>query len=281
MTEHQRADRLESAGWRLDDIDFSSIDPARVRDDVPLLLLLVASSFVESGTGLYASNLAAHFEGDAEVSAWLTERWEPEELRHGLALRTYVTHVWPGFDWERAHTGFMADYAPLCRTSKLEKSRGLEMAARCVVETGTTALYRALHDRVREPVLRILLRHISEDEVRHYKYFFRYFRKYQQHHRRHRAAVLGALVRRTVEVSREDIDVGLRHACAEHWREGGATQPSFDQFSRDAQAMLRQTLPLELASAMWLRPLLLAPRVERQVRRVLMMVARTIIARRA
>lgn len=266
---------IQTTGWRLDDVDFSVIDPALAHESEALLLLLVASSFTESGTRLYAANLVAHFQGDHEVSAWLAERWEPEELQHGRALRAYVTCVWPSFDWDRAHAGFIEAYRPLCTMGKLESRRGLEMAARCVVETGTTALYRAIHHRAREPVLRTLLRHISEDEVDHYKHFFRYFRRYQQEELSSRAAVFGALIRRSAEIGREDTDIGLRYAHAERCLSSASMHLTFDDLRSAARLLVRTSVPLGLAGAMWLRPLQFPAPAERHARRIFTLVART------
>ncbi len=266
-----------SANWRLEDIDFGAIDKASVEADELFLLILVASSFIESGSQLYALNLIAHFEGDAEVATWLSENWEPEELQHGRALRCYVAHVWPAFDWDRAYAGFMKDYGPLCTTAKLEPRRGLEMAARCVVETGTTSLYRAIHDVVHEPVLRRLLRHISNDEIGHYKHFFRYFRRYQLKERSSRVAILGALLRRTIEIGREDTDYGLRHAYAERYSRETAPRSTPDEIRLVVNARLRNSIPLGLSSAMWLRPLQLNSNIERQFRRAFPLVARSLM----
>jgi hypothetical protein len=65
--------------------------------------------------------------------------------------------VWPSFDWDRAYADFIRAYRPLCTLGKLESRRGQEMAARCVVEAGTTALYLEIQHRVRAPVLRTCL----------------------------------------------------------------------------------------------------------------------------
>ena len=267
-----------SAGWRLEDIAFDAIDPSITPADEPLLLMLVASSFIESGTHLYASNLIAHFDGHAEIAHWLKTTWEPEELQHGRALRTYVAHVWPDFDWEQAYAAFIHVYQPLCNMGKLEHRRGLEMAARCVVETATTSLYRAIHACVREPVLRSLVRHISEDEIGHYKQFFRHFRNYQQHEPSSRRAVLGALLRRSLEIRREDSDCGLRHAHAERYR-GRTGAATLDQTRHAIHALLRKNVPYELAGAMWLRPLHLDARFERQIRRMFPLIANALVVR--
>ena len=94
--------------WSLDDLDFSVIEPERVRDDDAMFLLVCSASFVESGSDTYTGNLLERFSHDDEVATWLREHWEPEELQHGRALRAYVQHVWPEFDWHAAYAYFFA-----------------------------------------------------------------------------------------------------------------------------------------------------------------------------
>lgn len=279
---HQQQDQTtgigaESRGWRLEDIDFTAINSTHADADEPLLLLLIASSFIESGTHLYATNLGAHFDGDQEVIGWLTEQWEAEELQHGLALRTYVAHAWPSFDWEQAYAGFLAVFEPLCTMNRLESRRGLEMVGRCVVETSTTSLYRAIQGHARDPVLRELVRRIGDDEVRHYKHFLRFFRKYQQREPSSRIAVLGALVRRSLEIGLRDTDSGLRQAYAGRHRHTTTPHRSFEETRAAVHALLRPNLLVGLASAMWLRPLQLPARVEGLVRKVLVGLARALL----
>src|SRR5260363_135648 len=122
-----------SLPWRIEEIDFDRIDLRRATANEDLLLLVCAASFTESGSDLYTRNLVDYFNDDPEVSRWLAAHWECEELQHG---------------------------------------RALEMAARCVVETGTATLYRAIHAWADEPVLKEITDHIRSDEVRHYKYFY-------------------------------------------------------------------------------------------------------------
>lgn len=270
------AEGTDSIGWCLEDIDFAAIDSTHSAADEPLLLLLIASSFIESGTHLYASNLTTHFDGNQEITTWLTQQWEAEELQHGLALRTYVAHAWPSFDWDQAYTGFLAAFEPLCTMSRLEPCCGLEMVGRCVVETSTTSLYRAIQGHARDPVLRGLVRRIGDDEVRHYKHFLRYFRHYQQLEHSSRIAVFGALVRRSLEIGLRDTDSGLRHAYAGRYRDTTTPHPTFEDTRRAVHALLRPNVPVGLAVAMWLRPLQLAPRVEGTLRRLFAGVARVL-----
>src|SRR5207302_2345432 len=151
--------------------------------DPMLFQVVVLASFIETGSDLYAHNLVAYFDDDAEVAHWLAESWEHEEVQHGAALKIYAEHAWPGFDWQHAFDAFFDEYSRTCTVPDLEPARALELAARCVVEMGTATLYSALHAYAHEPVLKDLASRIYADEVRHYKHFYRYFRRYQQRER--------------------------------------------------------------------------------------------------
>jgi hypothetical protein len=254
--------------WSLDDIPFHAIQAERIRDDDALFLLVCSASFVESGSDTYTGNLVEQFADDEEVGQWLREHWEPEELQHGRALRAYVQHVWPEFDWEAAYADFFAEYAQVCTVEELEPTRGQEMAARCIVEMGTTTYYQAIHAAATEPVLRGLAWRIRSDEVRHYKHFHAFFQKYQRAEHLGRHQVLAALVRRAVELRNEDAAIALRHVAA--WRrrsragEGDpADIPSDSELKQQAYGVVSRHLPMDLAVRMALKPLQLSPGVQR------------------
>ena len=109
--------------WRIEDIDLNRIDRQRAAANEDLLLLLCASSFIESGSDLYTSNLSQFFNDDPEVSAWLNNAWEHEELQHGRALKAYIAHVWPEFDWDTAFANFFAEYSQTCKVEAFEDPR--------------------------------------------------------------------------------------------------------------------------------------------------------------
>jgi len=147
--------------WRVGDIDFTRAD-ARHRSDTTLFYLLTGASFVESGSELYTRNLLTYYRDVPQIADWLTNVWEPEELQHGAALRAYVQAVWPEFDWHKAYQGFIAEYSQAASPEAFEATPHLELAARCMIETGTATLYRMLHDYAQEPVLRRVLASIRE-----------------------------------------------------------------------------------------------------------------------
>ena len=192
------------ASWTMEDIPYAALAHERVRDDRRLFYLVTSASFIEITSDLYTQNLVEYFRHDREIADWLEQVWQKEEVQHGTALRRYVETAWPDFDWEAAYRDFLAAYAPLCTVDQLAATRALEMAARCVVETGTATFYRMLSERSREPVLKLLAAKISADEVRHYKHFYRWFLRYQAVERPSRAAVLRTLWGRAAEIDAED-----------------------------------------------------------------------------
>jgi hypothetical protein len=105
------------------EIDYSSIDVAKVRNNRTLFYLLAAASFIESGSDTYAGNLAKYYADVPEAARWLAEHWECEELQHGQALRRYVAHVWPEFDWERGYRRFFDEYSVTCSIDNFEPSQ--------------------------------------------------------------------------------------------------------------------------------------------------------------
>lgn len=255
--------------WKLESIDFARLDPELARRNDELICLICASSFIESGSDLYTRNLVAHFDGDAQVQGWLRDHWEQEELQHGRALATYVRHAWPDFDWDAAFRDFFDEYAAVCTAENLEQRRGLELAARCVVETGTASLYRAIHTQADEPVLRELTGHIKNDEVRHYKHFYRYFRTYEARERNGRHRVLGALWRRLREMSGEDGDIALRHVFRHRHPQYTTSRKAFREATSRVHGLVRRHLPAEMTVKMLLRPLDLPPRLNDGLQRPL------------
>ena len=165
--------------WTLADIQWHHIDHDRARNNPLTYYVVTAASFVETAADLYTANLVEHFP-DPVAQRWLIKYWQPEELQHGRALRTYVETVWPELDWTRHYNNFFAEYSRLCTLEELEPSRALEMVARCVVETGTSTFYTALHNISDEPILRKLTGLIRQDEVSHYNHFRHFFEEYKQ-----------------------------------------------------------------------------------------------------
>ena len=268
--------------WSLDDIAYDAIEIDRIRDDDALFLLVCSASFVESGSDTYTGNLVEQFADDDEVGGWLREHWEPEELQHGRALKAYVLHVWPEFDWDAAYADFFADYARLCTMEELEPKQALEMAARCIVEMGTTTYYQALNAACKEPVLRDLTWRIRCDEVRHYKNFHAFFQKYQRTEHLGRRHVLAAIVRRALELRREDASIALRHVAAWHRRSKSARVldeaiASNKELMEQAYRLVSKHLPMELAVRMAIKPLRLSPAMQRFVMRPLAMLGAGIV----
>lgn len=244
--------------WSLADIDLRRIEHDKVRDDWFIYYLVTGASFIETAADLYTNNLVLHF-ADQQAREWLANRWQPEELQHGRALRAYAQAAWPGLDWERGYAGFYEEYSRLCTMEQLEDSRALEMVARCVVETGTATFYTALQACAREPVLKELAGFIRRDEVRHYNYFRSFYRAYQTEERVGRLSVLRALHQRFAEAEQEDAYIGFKHAwCILH--PGQPFQDAhFAAFMPEVRERLGPHYPYRMAVQMVLQPLGLNP----------------------
>ncbi len=251
--------------WSLDDIAYDKVDRAVIADNRDWFYLLAASSFVEILSDLYARNLGDYYAGDDETCAWLAYKWGPEEVQHGEALKRYVLTVWPDFDWQRGFDGFRADYAPYCETALLGPTRALEMAARCVVETGTSSFYGMLTHASPEPVLAALAGHIRDDEVGHYKGFYRIYREYQGREPHSRWHVARTIWRRAVEVDHEDAYLAVKNVSLVHEARADFTRHDFRVFRDRIRAWMRQYYPFQSAVKMLLTPLDLPAPLQRLV----------------
>jgi hypothetical protein len=253
------------ASWSADDIPYDALARDRVRDDTHLFYTVASASFVEITSDLYTHNLIEYFRHDSEIVEWLENVWQREELQHGDALRRYVRTAWPDFDWDAAYRHFLADYTPLCTLDQLAHTRALEMAARCVVETGTAAFYRMLSEHSREPVLKQLTARISADEVRHYKHFYRYFLRYRALERPSRAAVLRILWGRASEIESEDAFHAFKSVFLVRNPDTEFQRSDYTAYVDGISKLARNHFPLGMAVKMLLKPLGLNPVVGRAV----------------
>jgi len=241
--------------WTLNDMPLESIDRSLVvgRDD--LLCMAAAASFTESGADLYTANLLAFFEDDQEVGDWLRRRWLPEELGHGRALRAYIGHVWPEFDWDAAYQAFLAEYSRVCTVGNLAGSRSLELAARCVVETGTATIYRAFAAQAGEPVLAGIASRISGQEVDHYKHFYAFFRRYRVDESPGRLRVALTLAGRMLEARQGDAEIALWHAYRARRGQTEADRQGFSVMCKRIGRQLRRHYPGAMAARMLIKPI--------------------------
>ena len=258
--------RSGSAHWRVEDIAFDAIDHTAIENNEDLFFLLMSASFIETGSDTYASNLAEHYSAWPEIAVWLKAHWEAEELQHGRALRAYVEAVWPDFPWQQAYDSFFSEYSKLCTMEELYPDPRLEMVARCVVETGTTAYYHTLRDLSTEPVLSELLGNIRNDEVSHFKHFLKYFKELQDESPVGRARIAKALYGRLKELRESDSDVALRHVWAHKGSYFADSTTTFDGMAQRIYHLISSRLPADLAVRMLLKPMLLPAKVEGLIR---------------
>jgi len=250
--------------WSLDDIPWNEIRRDAVAHSDGLFYMVATASLMESATDLYTANLIEYFDGDEQITSWLRGFWLPEELQHGRALRRYVETAWPDFPWEKVRAGFVEEFRPFCEEA-LEATRGLEMASRCVVETGTASFYTCLSRASPDPVLSLLTRRIAEDEVRHYKHFLRFFRKYREIERPGRSAVAPALWRRVRMTGGEDRLVVLKHICAARHPGTRFDADAYRRVHSACRELMRPHVPAEMSVRMLLKPLELGPRMQRMI----------------
>lgn len=248
--------------WFVDDLPFEQIERKRVAGDADLFYFLAGASFVEITSDLYTRMLIEYYDGDKAVTDWLLHEWEPQELQHGTALRRYVEAVWPEFDWARAYEDFRRTYGPLCKPELLGPTRGLELASRCVVETGTATFYTMIRELTDEPVLRQLTALIRTDEVSHYSHFFQHFKRYRDDERLRRAQILRALWGRIAEIDDEDAWYAFR-SIYQMTTPGANAPAAYRHYRQRARERMRACYPYDMAATMLLKPLALNRQLQR------------------
>jgi len=249
--------------WRLSDIAYDQIDATLVRDDLFLFQTLASASYVEILSEMYSANLVEHFDGRSDVTGWLRDSWQHEEVQHGVSLKAYVQAVWPDFDWQAGFEGFQREYSACCTVEQLEPRRALELVARCVIETGTATFYRALHDYTREPVLRQLLDNIKSDEVAHYAHFRRYYEQSNVDERHGVFAVLATIWRRMREVRGEDAYIAYKHVWSARHPGQTFSEREWGDYNRTVRRLARNYYPFGMAVTMLLKPVPLAEPLKR------------------
>ncbi len=249
------------------DIDYSAIDIIKVRENHFLFYLLTIASFIEITSETYAENLSDYYYDNPEAVKWINDSWQKEEVQHGKALRNYILHVWPEFTWEKAYDRFLELYLPLCNTDSFQSTKGLEMLARMIVETGTSTMYKAFEDYAKsfnEPVLAHLSHCIYKDEVNHYGYFDRYFKYYNESEKLERKEILKVIVQRLKEARSEDIEMGYQ-SMYEIENSGVYNPTSYEIFKKELKKLAKKHYPYSMAIKMMMRPLNLNKVVEMSV----------------
>jgi rubrerythrin len=259
----QKRTRVGGADWSVDEIDYAKVDREIMRDETGLFYIIASASFIEITSDLYTKNLIEFYDGDDQISDWLANYWEREEVQHGIALKRYVQAAWPDFDWEKAYQGFFDEYSRVCNLENLAENRSLEMVARCVVETGTASFYKTLADASPDPVLKEIASNISSDEVRHYKYFYHYFLHYRDRERPSRMQILRQLWRRGAGVKSEDAYIAFKHTFIVRHPDEAYTDAEYDKFRASFRRIGRKAFPYEMAVKMILKPLGLSPPIGR------------------
>jgi hypothetical protein len=263
--------------WSLDGIDWAALRRNSVVDNEAMFYLIAAASFVEATTDLYTQNLLDYFAEDDEITEWLRVHWLPEELQHGRALRHYVQLAWPDFDWDGIYADFLPEYSAQCANDGLEPTRSREMASRCCVEMGTASYYRTLSRMTDEPVLSSLARHIADDEVNHYKHFYRYLKKYQAQEGQGRGAIARALWNRLMMIDGADSRIAMSHIYRARHPGRPFDERLYREFRRTSRPLIQHHFPHRMCVQMLLKPLGLGRRVHHFALPVVEAVARRVV----
>lgn len=164
--------------WKFEDIDWSLFDPKKV--DPEILRIIKAGSVVEHNGADYGLYLKGVFKGD-DLFGKEIEPWAQDEIKHGRVLAKWIKLADPSFDFEARFKEYIKGFPiQTTATESIRGSRAGELLSRCMVEIGTSSLYRALRDATDEPLLKHICKKIAADELRHYKLFYTHLMRYQK-----------------------------------------------------------------------------------------------------
>lgn len=162
-----------SRHWTLEDIRWEDFDASKVDPDI--LRAVKAAAMVEFNAPDYVTYLCNVFSDRPDVKEAI-QKWGAEEVQHGQALARWAEIADPSFSFDEAFKRFREGYSiPVDAIESVRGSRGGELIARCVVESGTSSYYTAIKDATDEPVLKQIAANIAADEFRHYKLFYDQF----------------------------------------------------------------------------------------------------------
>ena len=162
--------------WRIEEIDWTRFDAARVDPDI--IPLVKAAAMVERNGTDYAAYLNGVFRDDPDFRR-AADTWAEEEVQHGDALGRWAMQADPAWDYPAAFARYRDGYRiQVGADASIRGSRTGELIARCMVETGTSSYYTALGEAAEEPVLKLICRQIAADEFRHFKLFYDHMRRY-------------------------------------------------------------------------------------------------------
>lgn len=255
MPEQSARKQHKSPCWDYRALHYEHIDREVMANEEAIFYFLATASFVEITTDLYTRNLVEYFAGDGEVEQWLATGWEPEKMQHGHALKRYVRAAWPEFDWQTAYDKFIAEYRECCQSEFLGPTPALEMARRCVVETGTCSYYTMIANLSPCPVLTELARNIRTDEAGHYRHFHDYFKRYRKTEKPSRPAIIKALWGRIKEIDGEDAYLAYKYVWKA--RHPGVTfrRRHYRHFLRLTRGLAGTHYPFRMAAYMMLQPI--------------------------
>jgi hypothetical protein len=128
-----------------------------------------------------------------------------------------------------------------------------------------------------DPVLTLLARRIAQDEVRHYKHFYRYFRKYRDIESPSRAAVVPALWRRLRMTGGDDSFIVLKHVYGTRYPGAPFDTGLYRELRRRGRDLVRYHFPHEMSVRMLLKPLGLGPRTQRLALPIAVTLARRLV----
>lgn len=166
------SDQAERARWRMEDIAWDRIDPAKAPEALRALVKEVA--FAELTTTSATRRFLDDMADDTDFTQWISV-WFFEETRHPQVLVRWLHQLGVTVDQQFMRRGRA--------TAPFMKSRIGMLVTNVISELVASASYANLVTRSEEPVLNAIAMHLAADEARHAASFYAYARRHLEQSR--------------------------------------------------------------------------------------------------
>jgi hypothetical protein len=142
---------------------------------------------------------------------------------------------------------------------------------------GTASYYRTLSRMTDDPVLTEIARRIAEDEISHYKHFYRYLKKYQAREGEGRLGIVRALWNRLRMIDGADSRIATSHIYRERHPGRRFDERLYRELRRGTRSLIQGHFPHRMCVQMLLKPIGLGRRSHRVALPVIEAITRRVV----
>jgi hypothetical protein len=239
--------------WDQTEIKYDLIKKDLIKDDVLVATWLIIASFIETTAKYGLVELRNSYKSKPEIAGWVHHIWGPEEVHHGSSLMEYIDNVWPEYNIKKCYEEFDKEYLSIMGYHEFDGNDLVGIFVHCLVEIGTTTFYSTLASKIDEPVLKSILLNSREDEIRHFKYFYKFLGEYTKNKKVSVFKFIIILFKIMIKHKNDSISIAHKYA---HKSINKGIEPSkldYKNFKKDTLSMFEVFCPLKIPEEMFSR----------------------------